>query len=72
MAVQKTPDRGDGKDMPLFSQTVADFHQRQITLFVNPLQNPGGMGLRTMAVMVTANSIGINAAGALETLIPAY
>lgn len=58
--------------MSIFGQTVADFLQRQITLFVNPLQNPGGMGLCTIAVIVTANGIGLNAAGALETLIPAH
>lgn len=57
--------------MPLFGQTVANFHQRQITPIVNPPQDPDCMSLCTMAVMVTAYSIGRNAAGAPETLMPA-
>ena len=57
--------------MALLSQPVANFHQRQVTLFINPSQYPGCMSLHSMAGAVTANGIGLNTAGALETLMPA-
>src|SRR5665811_369473 len=72
VAVQQTPDRGGGKDMPLIGQPGGNLDQGQVALLIDPSKHLGGMGLRTMAVMVTTNSVGLNAAGVLETLIPAY
>jgi hypothetical protein len=72
MAVEQAPDRGRGKDMSLFGQSVRYLGQCQVTLLINPLQDFGRVSLGSMTVPVAAHSVRSDTARALISLIPTH